>query len=61
MSTKTLPTQESIDNDPRLDGPIPEFDKYGDHTGHHFWRCTGCDVEAMRQRDVRAECDCGGL
>lgn len=37
----------------RIAGPIPEFDKYGDHTGSDYVRCTGCGVEAMCRRDPR--------
>ncbi len=47
--------------EPRIEGPIPEFNKYGDYTGYDFFRCTGCGVEAMRRRDLRdGECKCNG-
>lgn len=53
-------TAESTDEAP-IEGPIPEFDKYGDHTGHNYFRCTGCGVEAMRRRDLRdGGCKCNG-
>jgi len=35
-----------------------EIDKYGDLTGHTFYACVGCGVDAMRRRDVRAHCEC---
>ncbi|MFC6975837.1 hypothetical protein ACFQL1_15995 [Halomicroarcula sp. GCM10025709] len=58
MSTYQTPTQERTDTDDRIEGPIPEFDKFGQHTGEHFYRCTDCRAEAMRERDL-ADC-CGG-
>lgn len=51
-------TDESTDK-PAIEGPIPEYDRYGDHTGHNYFRCTGCGVEAMRRRDLRdGGCKC---
>jgi hypothetical protein len=53
-------TDESTDQ-ARIEGPIPEFDKHGDYTGHDYFRCTGCDVEAMRHPDLRdGGCKCNG-
>jgi hypothetical protein len=53
-------TDESTDK-PAIEGPIAEFDKYGDYTGHDYFRCTGCGVEAMRRRDLRdGGCKCNG-
>lgn len=41
-------------------GPIPEYDKYGKPTGASYYACRGCGIEAMRKRDVREHCECGG-
>lgn len=42
---------------PRIEGPIPEFDAYGEPTGSRYYRCLRCGREAMRQRDLQACCD----
>ena len=53
-------TDESSDK-PAIEGPIAEFDRYGDYTGYDYFRCTGCGIEAMRCRDLRdGECKCDG-
>ena len=46
-------TAAETDDEPSIEGPIPEFDRFGDYTGHEYFRCTGCGVEAMRRRDLR--------
>jgi hypothetical protein len=64
MSTKDsagLQTSGTTEEELRIEGPIAEFDKYGDHTGYNYFRCTGCGVEAMRRRDLRdGGCKCDG-
>jgi hypothetical protein len=45
-------TTDEPTDEPRIDGPIPEFDKHGDYTGYEYFRCTECGVEAMRRRDL---------
>lgn len=58
---QTSGTTEESDDEPRIEGPIPEFDKYGNATGYDYFRCTGCGVEAMRRRDLRdGGCKCDG-
>lgn len=58
MSTNAMPGHQSpgttaeSDDEPTIEGPISEFDKYGDYTGNDYFRCTGCGVEAMRRRDL---------
>ena len=54
-------TAAETDDEPSIKGPIPEFDRFGDYTGHEYFRCTGCGVEAMRRRDLRdGGCKCNG-
>lgn len=50
---------ELIDeDDDRLEGPLPEFNKYGNYTGEDYYRCGDCGAEAMRRTDL-GDC-CGG-
>jgi hypothetical protein len=59
---QTSGTTAESDDEPTIEGPIPEFDKYDDYTGYDYFRCTGCGVEAMRRRDLRDggyKCDGG--
>ncbi len=52
-------TNESA-GEPTIEGPIPEFNKYGNPTGYDYFRCTGCVIEAMRRRDLcDGGCHCG--
>jgi hypothetical protein len=44
--------------DDRIEGPFPEFDKYGNYTGEDYYRCSACGGEAMREQDLD-DC-CGG-
>lgn len=30
-----------------FEGPFPEYDKYGNLTGHCYKRCNGCGVEVL--------------
>jgi len=41
----------------RIEGPIPEFDKFDRHTGHHYYRCRDCGREAMRRVDLEGCCE----
>jgi hypothetical protein len=50
---------EVIDqDDDRVEGPFPEFDKRGNYTGADYYRCSACGAEAMREQDLD-DC-CGG-
>jgi hypothetical protein len=46
---------DESDTSPRIDGPLQEFDKYGEPTGVTYFRCTACGREAMRESDL-ADC-----
>jgi len=49
---------EIIDEDDgRLEGPLPEFNKYGNYTGEDYWRCGDCGAEAMRRKDLDDCCE----
>ena len=52
----TSGTTGEPNNEPRIESPIPEFDKYSDDT-----RYTDCGIETMRRRDLRnGGCECDG-
>lgn len=58
---QTSGTTDESNDEARIEGPIPEFNKYGNPTGYDYFRCTGCGVEAMRRRDLRdGGCKCNG-
>jgi hypothetical protein len=46
------------DGSGRLEGPLPEFNKYGNYTGEDYYRCGRCGAEAIRRKDLD-NC-CGG-
>jgi len=41
----------------RIEGPFPEFNKYGNYTGEDYYRCGGCGTEAMREKDLSDCCE----
>jgi len=38
-----------------------EFNKYGEPTGHEYYECASCGIDAMRPQDVEAHCECDDL
>ena len=48
---------KNVPTDDRIDGPIPEFDKYGRYTGYDYFRCTHCGAEAMRTAYLQECCE----
>lgn len=59
MTTHALSEDESSDTtDAQIRGPIPEFDKHDHYTGTDYYRCSGCDAEATRRRDLTDACRC---
>jgi len=52
--------QEPDADEPSIEGPIPETDRYGDYTGHDYFVCTGCGIDAMH-RALADECKGVGL
>lgn len=55
------PTGQDIEteNEERISGLIPEFDRYGHSTGAEYWRCRSCEREAMQRDDLECD-DCSG-
>lgn len=51
-------TTAESDDEPTIEGPIPEFDKHDHYTGTDYYRCTGCGIEATRRRDLVDACRC---
>jgi len=43
--------------DRRIAGPIPEFDRFDQYTGHDYFRCTLCGAESLRRIDLEGCCD----
>jgi hypothetical protein len=57
MSTKDAGAEEpSATDGRRIDGPIPELDKFDRYTGYDYYRCTNCGREAMRAGDLEGCC-----
>ncbi|MFB6200455.1 MAG: hypothetical protein ABEI98_00400 [Halorhabdus sp.] len=47
--------------EPIIEDPIPEFNKYGNPTGYGYFRYTGCGIEAIRRRELGdGGCKCDG-
>jgi len=60
MSTTTPTGQESAGTTAdRVEGPIPEIDRYGEPTGYSYFACTLCGREAMYKSDLDACCTGG--
>jgi len=51
----------SRDKDPgaerRIDGPIPEYNRFSEFTGTTYYRCTNCGAESLRRIDLAGCCD----
>ena len=62
MSTENISGLQSsatkTEEESTIEGPITEYDCYGNPTGYTYYRCSGCGVEAMRRRDIAGECNC---
>ena len=43
----------------RIEGPFPEINKYGNYSGHDYYRCGRCGAEAMREKDLSDCCEGG--
>ena len=41
----------------RIEGPLPEFDKFDRYTGYDYYRCRRCGAEAMRRLDLEGCCE----
>lgn len=57
----TVPTKGRIEteNEDRISGPIPEFDRYGYSTNAQYWQCRSCGREAIQRGDLECdECNC---
>ncbi|RLM68483.1 hypothetical protein [Halorubrum sp. Atlit-26R] len=54
MATANSPTTTETD-EPRIEGPITEFDRYGDKTGATYFRCSGCGVESINKKGITGE------
>ena len=57
METKTLRECQDSPTADRIDGPIAEFDRDGEATGHDYYRCTACGREAMYRADLSGCCE----
>jgi len=51
----TTHTTTTETNQPRIEGPIAEFDRYGDRTGAEYYRCSGCGVESINKEGITGE------
>lgn len=56
MSTKDSAGVQSTGTTRTIEGPIPEFDRYGEPTGYDYYVCSACGREAMRRRDLSGCC-----
>lgn len=55
MPTNTFTGQKAsgtTEAQTRIEGPIPEFDKYHEYTGYDYYRCCACGAEAIRRREL---------
>jgi len=41
----------------RIEGPIPEYNRFGEYTGTEYFRCTACGAESLRRIDLEGCCD----
>ena len=62
MAIANSPTATET-NQPQIEGPITEFDRYGDATGATYFRCATCGVESVTKKGLTGEdghtgCDC---
>ena len=41
----------------RIEGPIPEYNRFGEYTGTEYYRCRDCGAESLRRIDLQGCCD----
>ena len=41
----------------RIEGPIPEYNRFGEYTGVTYFRCRACGAESLRRIDLAGCCD----
>jgi len=41
----------------RIEGPIPEHNRFGEFTGTTYFRCRDCGAESLRRIDLAGCCD----
>jgi hypothetical protein len=56
--SRTERTDERRESEARIEGPFWERDRYGEYTGVTYYRCQGCDTEALRRADLDAQPCC---
>lgn len=48
------------DKDPvtrrRIEGPIPEYNRFGEYTGVTYFRCRECGAEALEREHLQGCC-----
>ncbi|UXF51013.1 MAG: hypothetical protein HQRvContig04_10 [Haloquadratum phage sp.] len=43
----------------RIEGPIPEYNRFDEYTGVTYYRCRNCGAEALDRAALRGCCDAG--
>jgi hypothetical protein len=43
--------------DDRIEGPLPEFNKYGNYTGENYDRCGDCSAEGICRKELNDCCE----
>ena len=56
MSSIDRPTDKESGHERRIEGPIPEHNRFGEYTGVTYWRCTDCGAEALNRVDLYGCC-----
>lgn len=41
----------------RIEGPIPEYNRFSEYTGTTYYRCRDCGAESLRRIDLHGCCD----
>jgi len=57
MSTDTPTRDKHPHSDRRIEGPIPEYNRFSEYTGTTYYRCRDCGAESLRRIDLHGCCD----
>ena len=57
MSTNDCDRHKDPVTERRIEGPIPEYDRFDQYTGYTYFRCTECGRESLTREGLAGCCE----
>lgn len=57
MSANDADRDKSPVTTDRIDGPIPEYDRFDQYTGYDYYRCRDCGRESITREGLSGCCE----